>query len=89
MDQDIYQIVPFGPGIIHTPPALYLHASENRGHLAILVLFAPHLLACLQFENQEDLLRVGVSVIQPLLQPFMAAHMAVNSPHPPGIPIEA
>ena len=28
MDQNIYLTVPFGPGIIHTPPAPYLHASE-------------------------------------------------------------
>ena len=51
IDQNIYRIVPFGPGI-SIPRQLHIcmHLS-SRGHLAALVLSAPHLLACLQFRG--------------------------------------
>ena len=82
------------PGKIHAPPALYLHASEypwqfgNFGtSLATLIgLFAISLKSHLK--SDRIAFRSGVSFIHPCLQLFIAAHIAVNRPLPPGIPID-
>ena len=93
-DHIIYQFWLSSPGRIYTPPAPYLHASEypwqfgsfGTSWATLIGLFAMSLNSHLK--SAKIAFRSGVSLIQPCLQLFIAALIAVKRPFPPGIPID-